>query len=70
MNRRDMLKMSATAAAALPFANSMDAMAAETPSGRAKFETSIVRLNLQHTWTTTMSWSWCFGEQLRSRGRS
>jgi L-alanine-DL-glutamate epimerase-like enolase superfamily enzyme len=32
----------------------MEAMA-ETTSARAKFETSIVRLKLQHQWTTTMS---------------
>jgi L-Ala-D/L-Glu epimerase / N-acetyl-D-glutamate racemase len=55
MNRRDLLKLSATAAAALPFANSMEAMADATTGVRAKFETQVVRLNLQHMWTTTMS---------------
>ena len=43
MNRRDLLK----AAAATPFA----ALAAPAPS----LEARIVRINLKHTWTTTMS---------------
>ncbi len=52
MNRRDWMK-SATAlgaAAALP----LDLLASEE-SGAATIETEIKRLNLRHTWTTTMS---------------
>lgn len=52
MNRRDCLKL-AGAAAALP----MSALALETkPIGSpAMLECSLQRLNLRHTWTTTMS---------------
>ena len=48
MNRRSFVK---TAAAACPLVRS----AAAAPGGASTLETKIVRLNLQHTWTTTMS---------------
>ncbi len=54
MNRRDWMKTAggAAAAAALP----LDALrAAAAPDGGGKLETEIVRINLRHTWTTTMS---------------
>ena len=50
MNRRDLLKSAGVVAAAAKFAP-----AAATNSGPAKVETEIMRVNLQHTWTTTMS---------------
>lgn len=48
MNRRNFVK---TAAAVCPLARS----AAAAPGAASTLETKIVRLNLQHTWTTTMS---------------
>ncbi len=48
MNRRDLIKAAAAAPAVLLPASSTSA----TP---ATLETKILRLNLQHTWTTTMS---------------
>src|SRR5204862_563217 len=48
MNRRSFLKTAPAAAIA------GDALAAPQP-GSAMFTSKIVRLNLQHTWTTTMS---------------
>jgi len=47
MNRRNFVK---TAAAAPVAANALAA-----PAAGSSFETKIVRLNLRHTWTTTMS---------------
>ena len=54
MNRRDWMKTAGGAAAfaALPFTTVGEAIA---PDGPGKLETEIVRLNLRHTWTTTMS---------------
>ena len=50
MNRRDLLKTAGIAAA------SAGISAAATPtSGPAKIEAEIMRINLRHTWTTTMS---------------
>src|SRR5258706_3210591 len=49
LNRRDVLK-TAGIAASTGFASG-----AVTGSSRAKFETEIKRVNLRHTWTTTMS---------------
>jgi L-Ala-D/L-Glu epimerase len=63
MDRRDWLKATTAAAAgcALPFSR-VDATpldeafaAAVTRGGSAKIEAEVVRLNLRHTWTTTMS---------------
>src|SRR3954451_7004348 len=51
MNRRKFLK---TASAAPAAAVAGDALAAPQ-AGNAMFTSKIVRLNLQHTWTTTMS---------------
>ena len=53
MNRRDWLKTVGAlgAAASLP----LDALALPQAEGTAKVETEIKRLNLRHTWTTTMS---------------
>src|ERR1051326_7877964 len=56
MNRRDWMKSAAAAAgaAALP----LESFAAAVPQGSggtAKIETEIKRLNLRHTWTTTMA---------------
>ena len=48
MNRRDLLRTSAIAAAGL-------ASGATNAGGPAKLETEIKRVNLKHTWTTTMS---------------
>ena len=48
MNRRDLIKAAAVAPAVLL----PDACASPMP---ATLETRIRRLNLQHTWTTTMS---------------
>ena len=50
MNRRNFVKAAASATAAATAANALPA-----PAGAATLETKIVRLNLQHTWTTTMS---------------
>ena len=49
MNRRKFL----TASAAAPALAGMEALAA--PAAKSTLTTSIERLNLQHTWTTTMS---------------
>jgi L-alanine-DL-glutamate epimerase-like enolase superfamily enzyme len=55
MNRREYLKMSG-AAALLPLgAMAMTTEAAAASSGPAKAECTLKRLNLRHTWTTTMS---------------
>jgi L-alanine-DL-glutamate epimerase-like enolase superfamily enzyme len=53
MNRRDWLKTAGAlgAAASLP----LDALALPDSNSHAKVETDIKRLNLRHTWTTTMS---------------
>ena len=54
MNRRDWLKVAAApiAPATLP----LESVALpEASGGPAKIETSVKRLNLRHTWTTTMS---------------
>jgi L-alanine-DL-glutamate epimerase-like enolase superfamily enzyme len=50
MNRRSFVKAAASVTAA---ATGADALPAST--GAASLETKIVRLNLRHTWTTTMS---------------
>ncbi len=50
MNRRDLLKTSALAAMAAELPR-----AAESGGGPARLETAIMRVNLKHTWTTTMS---------------
>jgi L-Ala-D/L-Glu epimerase len=56
MNRREYLKMSG-AAALLPLgAMAMTTNAvADAPAGPSKVECTLKRLNLRHTWTTTMS---------------
>ena len=56
MLRRDWLKTTAAAAAAaaFPFERLAEA-AGVAPGGAAKISTEVVRLNLRHTWTTTMS---------------
>ena len=51
MNRRSFVKAAAGAPAGYPLARALAAPAAAPPS----LETRIVRLNLQHTWTTTMA---------------
>lgn len=50
MNRRSFLKTASVAPAA-----GAVAMGAPAPAGGAALTTKITRLNLQHTWTTTMS---------------
>jgi L-alanine-DL-glutamate epimerase-like enolase superfamily enzyme len=61
MNRRDWLKTAgaATAGAFLPVldvqAQTAGRAAARQAAGTGRLETEIVRLNLRHTWTTTMS---------------
>ncbi|MGE5357888.1 MAG: dipeptide epimerase [Bacteroidales bacterium] len=61
MNRRDWMKTaSAAAAAALLPRGDLDAQGAQQsaggrPAASGKLETEVVRLNLRHTWTTTMS---------------
>jgi L-Ala-D/L-Glu epimerase len=58
MNRRDWMKSAAVAAgaAALPFDSFAAAPQAKQGSGNpARIETEIKRLNLRHTWTTTMA---------------
>jgi L-alanine-DL-glutamate epimerase-like enolase superfamily enzyme len=52
MNRRKFLKTAAVAPAA---ASATGAVALAAPAANAILATRIVRLNLQHTWTTTMS---------------
>lgn len=57
MNRRDCLKSAGAVAAALPlsaFAVQSDS-GAKRSGGPATVECSLKRLNLRHTWTTTMS---------------
>lgn len=56
MNRRAWLKAagSTAASAALPL-DRVFAAAIHVPGGRAIVEAEVVRLNLRHTWTTTMS---------------
>ena len=53
MNRRDWLKTAGalSAAASLP----LESLALPESSAPAKIETDVKRLNLRHTWTTTMS---------------
>ena len=53
MNRRDWMKTAGGAVAVAAFP--LDGLAQRASSGGAKLETEIVRLNLRHTWTTTMS---------------
>ena len=53
MNRRDWMKTAGSAAALAAFP--LDLLAERASPGSAKLETEIVRLNLRHTWTTTMS---------------
>src|SRR5512144_1087356 len=57
VERRDWLKaVSVTAAAAaLPFERVLMAAAETATDGRATIESEVKRLNLRHTWTTTMS---------------
>lgn len=57
MQRRDWLKATAAAAAAVavPFDRFAAAAEAVTAGGPATIRTEVVRLNLKHTWTTTMS---------------
>ena len=50
LNRRDVLKTAGIAATSTGFASG-----AVTGRSRAKFEIEIKRVNLRHTWTTTMS---------------
>jgi L-alanine-DL-glutamate epimerase-like enolase superfamily enzyme len=50
VNRRDVLKTAGIAAASTGYAHG-----AVTGNSRVKFETEIKRVNLRHTWTTTMS---------------
>src|ERR1017187_2045625 len=52
MNRRKFLKTASVAPAAASVAG---AVALAAPAGNAALTSKIVRLNLQHTWTTTMS---------------
>ena len=52
MNRRTFLKTASVAPAA---ASATGAVALAAPAANAILATRIVRLNLQHTWTTTMS---------------
>lgn len=54
MTRRDWIRTTATAAAAVALPRDVLTGSA-SPDGRAKLETEIVRLMLRHTWTTTMS---------------
>lgn len=52
MNRRELIKL-AGAASAFPF--SASAMGVKPAAGASSVECSLQRLNLRHTWTTTMS---------------
>jgi L-alanine-DL-glutamate epimerase-like enolase superfamily enzyme len=54
MNRREWMKTSAVAGAALAFGGAAEAGIVEKTSKNI-LETKVVRLNLRHTWTTTMS---------------
>jgi L-alanine-DL-glutamate epimerase-like enolase superfamily enzyme len=57
MERRDWLMSvgAAAAAAAVPFERLVQAAGGAPTSGRATVKSEVVRLNLRHTWTTTMS---------------
>ncbi len=57
MQRRDWLKTTAAAAAAaaVPFDRLAAAAKSVAAGGPATIRTEVVRLNLKHTWTTTMS---------------
>jgi L-alanine-DL-glutamate epimerase-like enolase superfamily enzyme len=55
MNRRDWMKTAGGAAAFAAFPIDLLAAPQRASSGGATLETEIVRLNLRHTWTTTMS---------------
>lgn len=55
MNRRDWMKTAGGAAAMAAFPLDVLAQPATRGGGAATLETEIVRLNLRHTWTTTMS---------------
>lgn len=57
MQRRDWMKATAAAAAAavLPLDRLAEAAPAVAAGGPATIRTEVVRLNLKHTWTTTMS---------------
>ncbi len=57
MQRRDWLKTTAAAAAAaaVPFDRLAAAAESVAAGGPATIRTEVVRLNLKHTWTTTMS---------------
>ena len=59
MNRRDWMKTMGSAAvvtgAAAPVRGAVHPLPAADNSSSSRLETEIVRLNLQHTWTTTMS---------------
>jgi len=56
MNRREWIKTTGTVGVGCMVADfaTFPALAAESPAG-CKWEPSITRLNLRHTWTTTMS---------------
>ncbi|ABF43056.1 L-alanine-DL-glutamate epimerase fmaily protein [Candidatus Koribacter versatilis Ellin345] len=53
MNRRELLQLSTAAGAALLLSNSALAQASQSTDGH--WHTSVERLKLRHTWTTTMS---------------
>jgi L-Ala-D/L-Glu epimerase len=55
MNRRDWMKSAAAAAGAAALPLESMALPQQGSGGRAKIETEIKRLNLRHTWTTTMA---------------
>jgi L-alanine-DL-glutamate epimerase-like enolase superfamily enzyme len=59
MNRRDWMKIAGGAAAIAALPLRVEAAHGHhdgaAPDGKATLETEIVRLNLRHTWTTTMS---------------
>ena len=55
MNRREWLKGAGAMAAAALEENAVARSTGEAAEGPAAIETRIVRLNLRHTWTTTMS---------------
>jgi L-alanine-DL-glutamate epimerase-like enolase superfamily enzyme len=55
MNRRDWMKSAAAAAGAAALPLESIALSQQGSGGRAKVETEIKRLNLRHTWTTTMA---------------
>ncbi|HEX6880516.1 MAG TPA: dipeptide epimerase [Terriglobales bacterium] len=54
MNRRDWMKSTAVAGAALALRGVVNGEGSG-PAGKNELETKVVRLNLRHTWTTTMS---------------